>query len=160
MALLPSFFSSKETTMKRTMLAFACALAVSVPSIATAADDNYGCDAVNFSPEVLAKLPNAKKLCRGVTEKNGGIYVKYVGRVVASSPESTTIEFIDKDKKAVSRATFKPAADQMADVDGKKMKYSELKKGTELRFYIENKRWGLYGAPNDTAMQILSVEQL
>ena len=61
---------------------------------------------------------------------------------------------------AVSRATFKPAPDQMADVDGKKMKYSELKKGTELRFYIENKRWGLYGAPNDTAMQILSVEQL
>lgn len=146
--------------MRKTMLAFACAIAVSVPSIAAAADDNYGCDAVNFGQEVLAKLPNAKKLCRGVTEKNGGVYVKYVGRVVSSSPESTTIEFIDKDKKAVSRATFKPAPDQMADVDGKKMKYSELKKGTELRFYIENKRWGLYGGPNDTAMQILSVEQL
>jgi uncharacterized protein (DUF2147 family) len=146
--------------MKKPMLAFACALALSVPSIAAAADDNYGCDSVNFGEEVLAKLPNAKKLCRGVTEKNGGVYVKYVGRVVASSPESTTIEFIDKDKKAVSRATFKPAADQMADVDGKKVKYSDLKKGTELRFYIENKRWGLYGGPNDTAMQILSVEQL
>ena len=146
--------------MKKSMLAFACALALSVPSIAAAADDNYGCDSVNFGEEVLAKLPNAKKLCRGVTERNGGVYVKYVGRVVASSPESTTIEFIDKDKKAVSRATFKPAADQMAEVDGKKMKYSDLKKGTELHFYIENKRWGLYGGPSDKAMQILSVEQL
>ena len=45
-------------------------------------------------------------------------------------------------------------------VDGKKMKYSDVKKGTELHFYIENKRWGLFGEPNDTAMQILSVDQL
>jgi len=146
--------------MKRTMLALACALALSVPTIAGAADDNYGCDAVNFGQEVLAKLPNAKKLCRGVTEKNGGVYVKYVGRVVDTSADATTIEFLDKDNKAVSRAKFKPAAGQMASVNGKQMKYSELKKGTELRFYIENKRWGLFGAPNDTAMQILSVQQL
>ena len=56
--------SSKETPMRRTLLALACGLALSVPSIASAADD-YGCDSVNFGQEVLAKLPNAKKLCRG-----------------------------------------------------------------------------------------------
>jgi hypothetical protein len=143
----------------KTSLALACALVLSVPLVA-AAGSNYGCDSVNFGQEVLAKLPNAQKLCRGVTERNGGIYVKYVGKVVATSPESTTIEFLDKDNKPVSRATFKPGEGQMASVDGKKMKYSDVKKGTELHFYIENKRWGLFGEPNDTAMQILSVDQL
>lgn len=132
-------------------------LALSMPATA---GSNYGCDAVNFSKEVLDKLPNAQRLCRGVTERNGGIYVKYVGRVVASSAESTTIEFLDKDNKAVSRATFKPAPGQMATVDGKKMEYSKVKKGTELHFYIENKRWGLFGAPDETLMTILSVEQI
>lgn len=143
----------------KTAIALACAFALFAPGMA-AAGTNYGCDSVNFGQEVLSKLPNAQKLCRGVTEKNGGIYVKYVAKVVASSPESTTVEFLDKDDKPVSRATFKPAAGQMASVDGKKMKYSEVKKGTELHFYIENKRWGLYGGPDDTVMQILSVEQL
>ena len=139
--------------------AIACSLFLGMP-LSASAGSAYGCDAVNFSKEVLDKMPNAQKLCRGVTEKNGGIYVKYVGKVVASSAESTTIEFLDNDNKAVSRATFKPAPDQMANVDGKKMKYADVKKGTELHFYIENKRWGLFGGPDDKAMTIMSVEQL
>jgi hypothetical protein len=146
--------------MRTTLLgAIACSMFLAVP-MAASAGTNYGCDAVNFGDEVLSKLPNAAKLCRGVMEKNGGIYVKYVGKVVDTSAETTTIEFLDKDDKPVSRATFKPAPGQMASVDGKKVKYSDLKKGTELRFYIENKRWGLFGGPDDKAMTIVSVEQL
>jgi hypothetical protein len=146
--------------MKMSILgAIACAIVLSAPTIASAATD-YGCDAVNFSPEVIAKLPNAKRLCRGVMEKNNGVYVKYVARVVSSSPDSTTVEFLDKDEKAVSRATFKPGEGQMAEVNGKKVKYSEVKKGTELHFYIEHNRWGLFASPDDKAMSILSVEQL
>lgn len=146
--------------MNRILGATACAFMLAGPALAMAASPNYGCDSVNFSQEVLTKMPNAKVLCRGVMEKNGSVYVKYTGKVVASSAESTTVEFLDKDGKAVSRATFKPAAGQMATMEGKKMKYSDLKKGTELNFYIEHNRWGLYATPDDSAMTIVSVEQL
>ena len=121
---------------------------------------NYGCDSVNFGEEVLAKLPNAKKLCRGIKEKDGGVFVHYVGKVVAASPESVTVEFLDKDEKAVSRATFVPAADQMVSVDKKKMKYSDVKPGTKLDFYIQSTRWGLYSNPDESKMTVVKVEQL
>jgi hypothetical protein len=145
--------------MKTTLGAIVSALFLFAPAMASA-EAGYGCDSVNFSQEVLDKFPNAKKACRGVMEKNGSVYVKYTGKVVSSSPESTTVEFLDKDNKPVSRATFKPAADQMASVSGKKTKYSALEKNTELNFYIEHNRWGLYSSPDSTAMTILSVEQL
>ncbi|HEX5650523.1 MAG TPA: hypothetical protein VFX69_12780 [Steroidobacteraceae bacterium] len=145
-------------TMKIT-LALACAFALSA-SPAAWAGPNYGCDSVNFGQEVLDKFPNAKRLCRGIKEKDGGIYVHYVGKVVASSPESVTVEFLDKDEKAVSRATFVPAADQSVSIENKKMKYSDVKKGTKLDFYIENNRWGLYMNPGEAKMTVLKVEQL
>jgi hypothetical protein len=146
--------------MKGFLGAMASAVLLSASSVALAASPNYGCDSVNFSQEVLSKMPNAKVLCRGVMEKNGSVYVKYTGKVVASSAESTTVEFLDKDEKPVSRATFKPAADQMASVEDKKVKYADLKKGTKLNFYIEHNRWGLFSTPDDSAMTILKVEQL
>lgn len=140
--------------------AIACAVVLAAPMAASAASTDYGCDAINFSQEVLQKMPNAKALCRGVTEKNGGAYVKYVGKVVSTKQDATTIEFLDKNNKPVSRVTFKPAADQMAYLSGKKVKYSELKKGDELHFYIEHNKWGLFASPDDSAMTIMGVEQL
>ena len=146
--------------MKTILGPVVCALILSIPAVAAAADKGYGCDSVNFSDEVLGKLPNAKAACRGVMEKNGGVYVKYTAKVVSSSPDATTVEFIDKNDKPLSRVTFKPAADQMVTIDKKATKYADLKPGQKLNFYIEHNRWGLYSSPNDKAMTIDKVEQL
>lgn len=126
------------------------------------ADDGkgYGCDSVNFSQEVLEKMPNAKVLCRGVVERNGGVFVHYIGKVVGKTADTVTIEFLDKNSKPISRATFKPAANQMVAVEKQKTKYMDVKTGTTLDFYIANNRWGLFGSPGDDAMTIVSVEQL
>ena len=143
----------------KTTLALACTLALAVPAVASAGT-NYGCDAVNFSPEVMAKMPNAKRLCRGLTEKNDGVYVHYVGKVVSSSADAVTVDLLDKDEKAVTRVTFAPAADQTVTMDNKKTKYRETKPGTKLDFYIEASRWGLFSNPGDPVMQVTKVEQL
>lgn len=145
--------------MKKLIGPIVCALILSTPAIATAGEA-HGCDSVNFGPDVLAKLPNAKVLCRGVTEKNGGVYVHYVGEVVSSSKESTTVDFLDKDNKAIVRGTFKPAPDQTVTMEKKARTYAEMKPGTKLDFYIEHSKWGLYAQPNGKAMTIVSVEQL
>ena len=45
-------------------LAIACALVLAAPA-AMSAGPNYGCDAINFSDEVMAKMPNAKRCAVG-----------------------------------------------------------------------------------------------
>lgn len=137
----------------------ACVLALVMPGLALAGA-GPGCDLVNFGADVLAKLPNAVKACHGVSERNGGIYVHYVGEVVAVDKESVTVHFLDVDGKALSKVKFAPAADQTAQFEGKATKYMDLKKGTKLDFWIEHNKWGLFSSPDGKAMTILSQEML
>jgi hypothetical protein len=137
----------------------ACALAISAPSLATAAGENYGCESINFSQEVLTQMPNAKKLCRGIKEKNGGVYVHYVAKVESVSPTSVTVSFLDKDDKAVSRITFEPSADQTMMLDKKATKYTDLTKGQKVDFWVEHSKWGLFATPDSPMMKITKVER-
>jgi hypothetical protein len=141
------------------LCSIACALVLSVPMVASA-QQGYGCDAINFSDEVTSKMPNAKRLCRGVKEKGDGVYVHYIAEIESAKPEAVTVKFLDKDNKPVSRVTFQPTADQTVTIDKKATKYSSLPKGQKLDFYIEHKRWGLYASPEGEPMKIVSVEQL
>jgi hypothetical protein len=132
---------------------------LAVPMLTTASD-RKGCDLVNFSAEVLAKFPNAKKACLDVEEKDGGIYAHYRANVVAVDADAVTVHMINHEGKAVSKVRFVPAADQMAKVDGKDTKFTDLEKGMKLDLYIEHGKWGLYSAPDDKRMTILSQEPL
>ena len=79
---------------------FACHM-LAVPMLTTASD-RKGCDLVNFSAEVLAKFPNAKKACLDVEEKDGGIYAHYRANVVAVDADAVTVHMINHEGKAVS----------------------------------------------------------
>ncbi len=136
-----------------------CALVLAFPALANA-DSNKGCDNVNFGADVLEKMPNAKKLCRGIAEKNGTVYVHYVAEVESRSATDVTVKFLDKDDKAVSRVKFEPTADQTVMVDKKATKYTSLDKGQKLDFWIAQSKWGLYASPDGKAMKIISVEHL
>lgn len=146
--------------MDRILGTCACAFMLVGPAPTLAANAELGCESVDFSQEVLAGLPNARLLCRGVMEMDGGVYVKYAGKVVASSEDSTTVELLDKNEKPASRVTFKPRLEQMTWVEDSKVTYRSLKTGARLTFYIEHHRWGLYGAPDGAVMSIVSVQQL
>jgi hypothetical protein len=142
------------------ILAIVCAFGLALPAIASADSNNYGCDSVNFGADVLEKMPNAKKLCRGIKEMNGKVYVHYIAEVESRAPNNVTVKFLDKDGKAVSRVAFEPTVDQMVTVDKKPTKYTSLDKGQKLDFWIAQNKWSLYATPDGQAMKILSVEQL
>jgi hypothetical protein len=137
----------------------ACVALLSIPAIALAASPK-SCDAVNLGPEVLAKFPNAVRACHDLSEKNGGIYMHYVAKVVDVAKDGVTVEMLDTNNKAVSRVKFVPAADQMAKVEGKDESFGALKKGTKLDLYIEHSKWGLYASPDGKRMTIVSQETL
>ena len=136
-----------------------CALTLAIPALAHA-DANYGCDAINFGAEVLEKLPNAKKLCRGIEDKNGVVYVHYVAELESRDATTVTVKFLDKDNKPVSRVKFEPMAEQTVMVEKKAVKYSTLDKGQKLDFWIAQNKWGLFSNPDGKAMKIVSVEHL
>ena len=124
------------------------------------AADRLGCDSVNFGEEVLAKFPNAKAACIDVKEKNGGIYAHYRADVVAVEKDAVTVHMLNHEGKAISKVKFVPSADQVATVDGKDTKFTDLKKGTKLDLYIEHSKWGLYASPDGKSPTILSRESL
>ncbi len=143
----------------KTISSLVFALTLMSPAV-FAADPNYGCDSVNFGDEVLAKMPNAKALCRGIAEKNGGIYVHYIAEVESRDASSVTVKFLNKDNKPVTRVKFEPMADQTVMVDKKSVPYSSLKKGEKIDIWIEQKKWGLFASPDGSAMKVNSVEHL
>jgi hypothetical protein len=131
-----------------------------VPAIGSASSKNYGCDSINFGAEVLEKMPNAQKLCRGIAEKNGTVYVHYIAEVESKTATTVTVKFLDKDDKAVSRVVIEPTADQTVAIEKKPVSYLKLDKGQKLDFWIAQNKWSLYASPDGKAMKILSAEQL
>jgi hypothetical protein len=142
-------------TIKKTL----CVLLLAMPALAVAAP-GPGCESVNLGADVLAKFPNATRACRDVKMKGDGIYMHYVAEVVATDKDTVTANLLDTSGKAITRVKFAPAADQTAKLEGKDEKYTSLKKGTKLDFYIEHSQWGLFGSPGGKRMTIISREDL
>ena len=135
-----------------------CVALLAMPAITMAGES--GCDTVNFGEDVLSKFPNAAKACHGVTMKNGAAYAHYVAEVVATDKDTVTVHLIDKQGKGISKVVFAPAEDQRVRIDGKETRYTDLKTGTKLDFWIEHSKWGLYASPEGPRMTILSREDL
>ncbi len=135
-----------------------CLAAFAMPAATLAA--GHGCDSVNFSKEVLAKFPNAKKACLGLSEKNGGIYVHYQAKVLYIEQDGLTVNMLDRKGHAISKVKFAPAPDLVVEVNGKDTKYADLQTGTTLDLYIEHARWGLYAKPDGRLLTIISQENL
>lgn len=136
-----------------------CAAVLAVPAVATAADAT-GCDNVNIGADVMAKFPNIRSTCQEVKEKDGGIYIRFVGDVVSSSSDKATVRVKDRSGKDVSEFELGWAAGQKIKVGGKEMGFSELKKGDRLDFWIEHNRWGLFSKPGSSSLKILSRKDL
>ena len=136
-----------------------CVILLAMPALAIAGP-GPGCESVNLGADVLAKFPNAARACHDVKMQGDGIYMHYVAEVVATDKDSVTANFLDKSGKALVKVKFAPAADQTANLEGKETKYTSLKKGTKLDFYIEHSQWGLFGSPGGKRMTVTSREDL
>jgi hypothetical protein len=140
-------------------LSLVLATLLAVPAIAVAVDD-VGCQSVNFGADVLAEFPNAVRACRGVKEKDGTVYARYVAKVVDTSKGNLTVVFEDKDGKGVSKVVFAPTGDAGLSMGGKDTKYSNLKKGDVIDMWVPHSRFGLYGTPGGPKLAVVSKENL
>jgi hypothetical protein len=102
---------------------------------------------ITFSPEFLAKYPNAGAACREVVMKNGEKWARFDAKVVKVKGNEVTADFLDNYGQTITTLTFVASADARVKEDGKDMKYSSLEPGHTLTFYVPESRVGFYASP-------------
>ena len=130
-------------------LPFAVSTALSAES-PMASDHKIACSEVKYSSEFLSKYPDAPAACLEAVEKEGKRYAKFNARVFLNSADRTTVELLNVKGDPLTTFSFKPAPDAGVMIDGKKTKFTDLKKGETISFYVSEDRLTATDLPGDT----------
>lgn len=115
-----------------------------------ASDHKIACTEVKYSSEFLAKYPDAPAACLEAVEKGGKRYAKFNARVFLNSADRTTVELLNVRGDRLSTFSFKPAADAGVVINDKKVKFTDLKKGETISFWVSEDRLQASELPGDT----------
>jgi hypothetical protein len=137
------------------------ALALAVPlSIAWAAKPGkvdpdklpkVACSEFKFSEAFLQKYPKAPAACIEGREFKGERYAKFNAKVFLNGPDRTTVTLVNASGEDVTTFSFKPKPGSAVMVNGQKIKFTDLKKGEEISFWVPEKRMEAEAVPGPTA---------
>ena len=108
------------------------------------------CSELHFSDEFLKKYPEAPAACVEAREYQGKRYAKFQAKVYLNSPDRTTVQLLNTRGDPLSTFSFKPGPDAAVDIDGKKTKFTDLKKGEKISFYVSEDRLAASEQPGAT----------
>jgi hypothetical protein len=141
-------------TIHRALLSSALALPLSISaalaSETMATGTKIDCAEMKYSAEFLAKWPNSPAACREARDHGGKRYAQFKARVFLNSADRTTVELLNVKGDRLSTFSFKPAADAGVMIDGKKVKFTDLKKGEEISFWVSEDRMSAHEQPGST----------
>jgi len=98
------------------------------------------CSALKFSEAFLEKYPKAPAACLEAREHNGKRYAKFDAKVYITGPEITTVTLLNAKGDALDTFSLKPGPDQMIKINGKDTKFSELRVGEKITFWVSEDR--------------------
>ena len=131
-------------------LALPFAIGTAMANEPSASEAKITCADVKYSSEFLAKYPDAPAACVEAVEKGGKRYAKFKARVYLNSADRTTVELLNTQGDRLSTFSFKPGPDATVDIDGKKTKFTDLKKGEKISFYVSEDRLAASEQPGST----------
>ena len=114
-----------------------------------------------FSQEFLTRYPQAGGACREVKMENGQKWARFDADVVRVTKNRLTANFVDRSDKSLGTITFDAAHDARVEVNGRQRKFSSLKPGDKLSFWMPESRVGFYaepGASETTKLAVVSSE--
>ena len=114
-------------------------------------DTKISCSEVKYSSEFLAKYPDAPAACVEAVEKEGKRYAKFKARVYLNSKDRTTVELLNVRGDRLSTFSIKPSPDATIDMDGEKVKFTDLKVGEKISFWVSADRLEASEQPGSTA---------
>jgi len=112
---------------------------------------------VAFSHEFLERYPNAAPACREVQMKDGEKWVRFESKVTKVKNGNVTLDFLNVRGDTLATVTVKPKPDARVTIDGKKKKYSTLRAGDKLGFWMPESRLGFYSEPGASKINQLDI---
>ena len=114
---------------------------------------------VVYSQEFMKRYPKAGAACREVVEKDGHKWARFDADVVKVKGTQVTANFKDNYNQPVGTLTFNASPDARVLVEGREVKYSTLREGDTLSFWMPESRMGFYarpGASEDAKLAVVS----
>jgi hypothetical protein len=141
-------------TIRLALLGSALTLPLSIGTAFSAEEMESGtkiaCSEVKYSSEFLAKYPEAPAACLEAREHNGKRYAKFNAKVYLNSADRTTVELLNVRGDRLSTFSFKPGPDAGVNIDGKKTKFTDLKAGQTISFWVSEDRMTAQELPGST----------
>lgn len=108
------------------------------------------CSEVKFGEAFLSKYPQAPAACLEGREYNGKRYAKFDAKVYITGPEITTVTLVNAEGDSLDTFSLKPGPDQKIKVNGKDTKFSDLRKGEKITFWVPEDRMEASELPGST----------
>lgn len=112
---------------------------------------------ITFSHEFLTRYPRAGAACREVKVENGMKWARFDADVVRVRRNRVTANFIDRHDQNVGTITFDASPDARVEINGQPMRFSHLKRGDKLSFWMPESRVGFYAVPGASESTKLAV---
>jgi hypothetical protein len=108
------------------------------------------CTEVKFGEAFLARYPKAPAACIEARELEGQRYAKFEAEVYLTGPEITTVNLLNTKGDVVDTFSLKPGPDQKIKINGKDTKFSELRVGEKISFWVSENRMEATELPGAT----------
>jgi hypothetical protein len=145
----------KLNTKKWALLATALALPLTMGSAIAGEDfdklEKVACSDLKYSAEFLSKYPTAPAACIEGRVHEGKRYGKFQAKVFLNSPDRTTVELLNVKGDPLTTFSFKPGPDAAVKIEGRSTKFTDLKKGEKITFWVSEDRMTAQALPTSTA---------
>jgi hypothetical protein len=106
------------------------------------------CTSLTFSHDFLDKYPKAPAACQEARVYQGKKYAKFNGKVYLTDPAFVTIQVFNVRGDPLDTISFKPEnSNALLLVNGQEEKFSELKVGDPVTFWVSENRFSIFAAP-------------
>jgi hypothetical protein len=109
------------------------------------------CSDFHFSKAFLERYPKAPQACIEGREYKGVRYAKFTAKVYLNSKDRTTVQLLNTAGEPVTTFSIKPRPGQSVNINGKKVKFSELATGEQMSFWVPETRMVAQSMPAPTA---------
>lgn len=128
----------------------ACLMALAIPFAALAADElpkSATCFELRYSAEILDRYPMAPAICEEVVEKDGVKYARMEGVVTGRDKDVVNIGFKNVFGTKVMDLGIQPAPDSTLTINGRETKWSAVKRGDTVNFYLPERAFHFVSSP-------------
>ena len=108
------------------------------------------CSELKFSEAFLTRYPHAPAACQEARVLEGKRYAKFNAKVYLTGPEITTVNLLNTKGDTVDTFSLKPGPDQKIKINGKDTKFSDLKVGEKVSFWVSEDRMEAAELPGAT----------